>query len=368
MAEILVRHRGARPCRVSLGEGALGDLPQLWSSEWKDAAIIGDRNVTGLFAEQIANLLKPMVNRLLVLDFKPGEKNKTRQTKEKLEDAMLEGGLTRETCVVALGGGISLDLAGLVAATFMRGIPYVSIPTTLLAQVDASIGGKTAVNTPHGKNLVGAFHQPDAVLIDPGMLDTLPAGEWPNGLAEAVKHAVVGDRSLFDWMESNRISLRSPAGASAWFLERCVRIKAGVVADDEREQGRRAILNFGHTIAHAVESASAWKVTHGRAVALGMFLEAGIARRATGFPEADFVRLSGIMNDLGLISPREFGHQDFDRILPHFKSDKKRRDDRIRMSLPVEIGQMAPGEGTYTMPVDPGLIRKVWNENLRQPC
>lgn len=365
MATLSLVTRGAHRCRVRIGHGVLEQLPDVWSPEWEESVVIGDCTVLGLFRERVIGLVEPLVNRMRVLDFKPGEPNKSRRTKERLEDAMLEDGFGRKTCVLAVGGGISLDLAGLVAATYMRGIPYINIPTTLLAQVDASIGGKTAVNTLQGKNLVGAFHQPEVVLIDPDLLATLPVGEWRNGLAEAVKHAVIADASLFEWMESNTEMLSRPSGIDTRLLKRCVDIKADVVGEDEKETGRRAILNYGHTIAHAIEKATSYRISHGAAVAIGMLVEADIARQRTGFPQHAFQRLSKLLYDLGLVSGCQLSRLSFEQMEPYFKCDKK-RGRQIRMSLPAELGRMATGETYHTLPVEPEEIRKAWDENLRQ--
>jgi len=351
-------------CRLCVGSGAIEALPDVWQDEWKAAAVIGDRTVIGLFGEQLENRLRPFVDKMVILQFEPGEQSKTRRVKERLEDSLLDAGFGRNTCVLALGGGISIDLAGLVAATYMRGLPTINVPTTLLAQVDASIGGKTAVNTRHGKNLVGVFHQPSAVLIDSDLLAMLSPGEWRNGMAEAVKQAVIGDEALFEWIEANVASLLSPQGVDSYLIQRCVEIKSAVVMEDERECGRRAILNFGHTVAHAIEGATSFSLSHGLAVAVGMVVEAGMAVEKCGFPPDSLRRLRQLLSALHLLPDLDLGYED---VRQFFKTDKKRLGGQIRVSLPDSLGRMAKNDEAYTFPVEPDFIRRAWRENMRQP-
>ncbi len=210
----------------------------------------------------------------------PGEQEKTRERWALLTDALLEWGAGRDTTVIALGGGVVGDLAGFVAATFMRGLPVVQVPTTLLAMVDASVGGKTAVDTPAGKNLVGAFHNPAAVVIDPAVLGTLPADVLRSGLAEMLKHGIIADASYFDRVLQFLPAFAEQGAAAPGFaplIAGSVRIKAEVVAEDTREGGLRQILNFGHTIAHAIEKVQRYDMLHGDAVAMGMVTEARLA-------------------------------------------------------------------------------------------
>jgi 3-dehydroquinate synthase len=366
MTELTLVTQNTHNCRVRIGQGVLKELPQLWNPAWQETVLIGDSRVIELFGDRVVKLIEPSVKRIRVLDFKPGESAKSRRTKEGLEDAMLEAGFDRNTCVVAIGGGISLDLAGLVAATYMRGLAYVNIPTTLLAQVDASIGGKTAVNTEHGKNLVGVFHQPEAILIDSELPASLPVHEWRNGLAEAVKYAVIADSALFEWLESNAEKQSRPSGMSTHLLKRCVDIKIEVVSEDPFETGRRAILNYGHTIGHAIERATKYRVSHGAAVAIGMLVEAEIAIRQTGFPVAASRRILKLLDDLGLVSKDQLLKLQFEEIQPFLKYDKKRRNHQIRMSLPAELGVMASLDSSHTLPVELETIKKAWDENLRQ--
>jgi 3-dehydroquinate synthase len=212
------------------------------------------------------------------LTFPPGEPSKTREQWARLTDALLAQGFGRDSGIVALGGGVAGDLAGFVAATYMRGLPYVQVPTSLLAMLDASVGGKTGVDTPEGKNLIGAFHPPAAVLADPRALATLPERDYRSGMAEAVKHGLIADAGYFAWMERDAEALiRRDEAALTRLVRRSVEIKAEVVSGDELEAGRRAILNAGHTVAHALERATDYGLPHGEAVALGLVAECALA-------------------------------------------------------------------------------------------
>jgi 3-dehydroquinate synthase len=347
--------------RVRVGRGAAQRLADIWQPSWREAAIIGDATVMSIYGPNIARQLEPLVRRVEIINFPPGEIHKTRATKEVIEDQLLNLGVSRQTCVVALGGGISLDLAGFVAATYLRGVPYINIPTSLLAQVDAAIGGKTGVNTAQGKNLVGAFHQPSAVLIDSNFLPTLSPVEWPNGLAEMVKHAVIADAELFQWMEEHVKALGQPGLMDDYPLQRSVEIKTTIVQSDERESGRRSLLNFGHTVGHAMERATEHHLSHGRAVAMGMVIEARLAAKLTGIPLKEVDRLAKLLLDLYLdIKPPVLP---FERLLSYLSSDKKRKEGELYMALPVRLGEMASEEG-FTIGVPLQLLEEVWEMSL----
>ncbi|MBW2535402.1 MAG: 3-dehydroquinate synthase, partial [Deltaproteobacteria bacterium] len=271
----------------------------------------------------------------MLLAFPPGERSKTRATKQQLEDRLLDSGFDRHGCIVALGGGISLDLAGFIAATYMRGVDHVNIPTSLLAQVDACVGGKTGVNTPAGKNLIWAFHQPAAVLVDPYYLDTLPAPQWPGGLAELIKHAVIAEPELMDWLESHAADLCGPPWqAGDHPIVRGVAIKGDIVERDELEHGLRSVLNYGHTVGHALEKASQHELGHGQAVAIGMVVEGHVAGDLCGFPRNELQRLCRLLQAVGLPT-RPPEPADFDGLLPFLRSDKKRRDETVQLALPA---------------------------------
>jgi len=275
---------------------------------------------------------------------------------------MLAKGYGRDSAVIALGGGVVGDLAGFVAATFMRGIPFVQVPTTLVAMVDASIGGKTAVDTPAGKNLVGAFHPPAAVLVDPQLLATLPLRELRAGLAEALKHGVIADEPYLHEVESSASELLSADGSKSdsmrSLIVHSIEIKADIVSRDEREEGLRKVLNFGHTIGHAVELVSGYSLLHGEAVAIGMALESrlaeriGLAQNGTAAAVTKALQSAGLPIDL----PSSF---DQDAVMEAIRSDKKGRSGKTRLALPLRIGAMAGAETGWTVSVGDNQLREV---------
>jgi 3-dehydroquinate synthase len=258
---------------------------------------------------------------------------------------MVRLGLGRDGCVLAFGGGATLDLAGFLAATYARGVPWVALPTTLLSMVDAAIGGKTAVNTPHGKNLVGAFHQPSSVLCDVGYLATLPDREVRSGLAEVAKTALLEGEERLSWVEENarRLTGRDPEALEEGVLF-CVAYKAGIVEADELETGRRRILNLGHTLGHGIEAASGYALRHGEAVALGLIAEARLAE-LEGVAEAGFAqRVEALVEALGLpvrlppdVTPRG--------VVPYLSRDKKTEAGRPRFVLLEAAGRVHDERG-----------------------
>jgi 3-dehydroquinate synthase len=325
-------------------------------------AVISDDNVA--LHHGAAVLSQFPSDRARLFTMPPGEQEKTRERWAQLTDALLEWGAGRDTTVVAVGGGVVGDLAGFVAATYMRGLPVVQVPTTLLAMVDASVGGKTAVDTPGGKNLVGAFHNPSAVVIDPAVLGTLPADVLRSGLAEMIKHGVIADASYFDRMLQFLPALAAHGAAADGFaplIAGSVRIKAEVVAEDTREGGLRQILNFGHTVAHAVEKVQQYDMLHGDAVAMGMVAEARMAERlglaSAGVSHAvrDAVVRAGLPDTL----PAGI---DIDAVLAETHGDKKARGGAARYALPRGIGEMEPADGRWAVPVSDDIVRAVLAE------
>ena len=280
----------------------------------------------------------------------------------RLTDQMLGKGYVRDSAVIALGGGVVGDLAGFVAATFMRGIPVVQVPTTLVAMVDASIGGKTAVDTFAGKNLVGAFHPPAAVLIDPQLLATLPLRELRAGFAEIIKHGVIADEPYLFQVANSASDLLSNGGSMSdmmvSLIVRSVEIKAEIVSRDEREEGLRKVLNFGHTIGHAVEMASGYSLLHGEAVAIGMALESrlaeriGLAQTGTAATVIRTLQAAGLPTDL----PKDFGPE---AVIEAMRSDKKGRSGKMMFALPLRIGAMAGEDTGWTVPVGDDQLREV---------
>jgi 3-dehydroquinate synthase len=289
----------------------------------------------------------------LLLRFPAGEEHKNRATWARLTDAMLAAGCGRDTAVLALGGGVTGDLAGFVAATYLRGVPVVQVPTSLVAMIDSAIGGKTGVDTEAGKNLVGAFHPPALVVVDPEATATLARPQRAQGLVEALKHGAIVDAPYFDALESDLPALLAgePAATENAVL-RSVEIKASVVAEDEREGSRRQILNFGHTVGHALEAASGYGLSHGESVALGMVLEARLGERLGVTAAGTAERLEGAVRALGLAS-RPAPGTNVSAVLGFLGADKKRRAGKARYVLLEELGRVSSGEGwSHAVEVD----------------
>jgi 3-dehydroquinate synthase len=317
-------------------------------------AIITDANVEPLYARRVRD---EFGDRATVFAMPPGEDAKTRETWAQITDDMLAAGFARDTTVVAIGGGVVGDLAGFVAATYMRGVPIVQVPTTLLAMIDASIGGKTGVDTPAGKNLVGAFHQPTLVIIDPQTLATLPANHFRAGLAEALKHGVVASAGYFEVVAAARESTARDDAALLDVVSQSVRIKANVVMRDEREAGVRKVLNFGHTIGHAIESVSNYRLLHGEAIAIGMTLEAQLAERLGIADAGTAAMIQDALKGMGL--PTTLPAIDRSAVLSATKSDKKARAGRVEYALPERIGSMAGSATGWGTPVSDADVQAV---------
>ena len=323
-------------------------------------AIITDSNIEPLYASKVESQFER--GTVGVLTVSAGEASKTRDMWARLTDQMFGKGYGRDSAVIALGGGVVGDLAGFVAATFMRGIPVVQVPTTLVAMVDASIGGKTAVDTFAGKNLVGAFHPPAAVLIDPQLLATLPLRELRAGFAEIIKHGVIADEPYLFQVASSASDLLSPGGAMSdrmvSLIVRSVEIKADVVSRDEREEGLRKVLNFGHTIGHAVEMVSGYSLLHGEAVAIGMALESklaellGLAQTGTAATVIRTLQAAGLPTNL----PKDCGPE---AVIEAMRSDKKGRSGKTMFALPLRIGAMAGEDTGWTVSVGDDQLREV---------
>jgi 3-dehydroquinate synthase len=320
-------------------------------------ALITDSNVEPLYAARVCD---SFVHAPAVFRIPAGEVHKTRESWSRLTDELLAAGLGRDSCIIALGGGVVGDLAGFVAATFMRGIPFIQVPTTLLAMIDASIGGKTGVDTPAGKNLVGAFHDPAAVVVDPTTLASLPMPELRAGLAEAIKHGVIADAAYFEqlWDDLFTILAARTGAAMHAAIARSIEIKADVVRRDQREHGLRKILNFGHTLGHAIELESGYRLLHGEAVAIGMVLESRLAESislaATG--TAERVRAAVERAGLPVECPTDL---DAERLIAATRADKKARAGAAEYALPAGIGTMAGESRGWAVPVDDAAVLTV---------
>jgi len=345
---------------VIVGRGVGEQLPALLGERCPAHvyAVITDSRVAPLYGERTLALLEAAGLTARLFSFPAGEWNKVRDTWADLCDRMVAAGIGRDAAVVALGGGVAGDLGGFVAATLYRGIPYVQVPTTVLAMVDASVGGKTGIDLPAGKNLVGAFHAPRFVLADIDTLGTLPRNQVASGCAEAIKHGVVADAAYADEVGHGAAACLARAlDALGPIVERSIRIKGAVVAADEREHGRRQILNFGHTVAHAVEARSGYALLHGEAVAIGMVVEAalaetlGVARPGTRRRVLELVERYELPSSI----PETVATED---LLEAMRVDKKARAGAVRFALPAAIGEMAhSADGAWTVEVDPTEIR-----------
>jgi 3-dehydroquinate synthase len=331
---------GPRRYNVSIGHGLLALLPDLLKPfAGRRVVVVSNRRVWALHGARLERALRSVgsLSRVLIPD---GEARKTRATLDAVHDAFLAAGLARDGLVVAAGGGVVGDVAGFAAATYMRGVDWACVPTTLLAMVDSSIGGKVGINHPKAKNLIGAFHQPRAVVADPSLLETLPARELRSGAYEILKCGVIADRALV------RAVTLAPDGLSGWSridLENAIasacRVKGDVVEKDEREGGLRRILNLGHTLGHALEAVTRYRrFTHGEAVGWGMIGEAWIARRRGMLTEAAFDAIASAVDRVG---PRpRVSDLRGESILDAVSRDKKAARGRVAFVLPVELGRV----------------------------
>jgi 3-dehydroquinate synthase len=346
---------GANSYEIRVGPGLLAQAG-LWLREMGfsgRAVVITDTTVRGLYADILCRGLGGAGFEVAVLEVPAGEEQKTLNSAGRLYDELNGIFAERSTPILALGGGVTGDLAGFVAATYMRGVPYIQMPTTLLAMVDSSIGGKTAVDHGRLKNVIGAFYQPGMVVADIDTLKTLPEVELANGLAEVIKHAAIKDRYFFDFLEAN---IKKVKELDPEVLEKIVvesaRIKAGVVARDEKEAGLRAVLNYGHTVGHAVEALSDFRLKHGQAVAIGMVAEAKIACRLGVLDRTAAARLETVVREAGL--PAQIPPFDKKKLMLAMGHDKKVRQGRLTFVLLKSIG-----EAFITADVDPALVQEV---------
>jgi len=329
---------------ITIESGALARLAQVPLPE--DVAVLSNETVAPLYADALSDQLRSAGKRVLQFNAPEGEAYKSLEWTARAYDALAEFGFTRRGAIVAVGGGVVGDWAGFVAATWMRGVPFVQVPTTLLSMVDSSVGGKTGVNHPKAKNLIGAFHQPSSVTIDPQCLRTLPERELKAGLAEVIKYGVIADAEFFAWLEANiEAALRLDMDALETIIARSCQLKAEVVGDDERESdsiGRRATLNYGHTVGHAIEAVTAYgQVLHGEAISIGMTIAARLAQQLKVCDgAADLIeRQTSLFQRAGL--PTELPEEcDFDRLWDAMALDKKSRSGQVNFILPTRLGHV----------------------------
>jgi 3-dehydroquinate synthase len=332
---------GARSYDIHIGKGVLAEARALLGDRIRGGrmAVVSDETVWAAQGERLRAALAGAT--LDVIAVPAGERSKSWEGLSRVLDRLLALGIERSDTILAYGGGMVGDLAGFAASLLKRGCSYVQVPTTLLAQVDSSVGGKTAINVPAGKNLVGAFHQPAMVLIDPATLETLPARELRAGYAEVVKYGLIGDPAFFAWCEAHGAALLAgDVGDRLHAIERCVRAKAAIVAADEREtSGRRALLNLGHTFGHALEAETGFsdRLLHGEAVALGMALAFRFSARRGLCPAADAARVEAHLAASGLPVRLDIGTPA--ALAEHMRSDKKAAGGRVAFILARGIGE-----------------------------
>lgn len=325
---------------IRIGRNILDRMVLLLAKNHKASryGIITDHHVNRLYGKALLEAMSGAGLNTFLLEIPAGESSKTIATAMDLAGRLLEAGADRGTLLIALGGGVVGDLTGFVASVYMRSVPYVQIPTTLVGQVDSAIGGKTAVDLPQGKNLLGTFYQPRAVFADLRFLDTLPEREFANGLAEIIKYGIIDDEKLFLRLEEEMeaVKRRDPERLLA-LVETCCRIKKAIVEMDEREQGLRRILNFGHTLGHALETASGYALSHGEGVALGMIAAARLSVRMKYLPESEEKRVEKVIAGAGLpvrIDPS----LDTKAVMDGLKMDKKKRNNVVHFVLIRKIG------------------------------
>ena len=339
---------------IEIGAGTAAALPALLETVGAPARrfVVSTANVWQLHGETMSGATKE--EPILLPD---GERYKNVATVMRIYDALIKASADRATCLIALGGGVVGDITGFAAATFLRGIPVVQVPTTLLAQIDSAVGGKTGVNHPLGKNLIGAFHQPLAVLVDPALLATLPRREFRAGLYEAVKYGVIASRSLFDRLATDlpRLFARDTTALLPVIAESCG-IKADVVGRDERESGPRRALNFGHTTAHAIEAVTKYRrFRHGEAVAYGMLVAAELGVKRKVFAEADRDALAALIAKMGPLPP--VGDLPASELLQAMGRDKKVIAGTLHFVLPTGIGSTQVATDITTAEITDALLK-----------
>ncbi len=300
--------------------------------------VITDSTVSALYGEEFLGLLKEVGVKADLIEFPAGEASKNMETAFTIIRELITRGVDRSSGLIALGGGVTGDMTGFIASIYMRGIPFIQVPTTLMAQVDSGIGGKTGVDLPEGKNLLGSFFQPQAIFIDLRFLETLPEEEFTNGLAEIIKYGIIDDAELFTLLEEkyDAIKTRDP-DLLQMIIERSCKIKKGIVEIDEKDIGVRRILNFGHTIGHAVEAVSGYTISHGNAVATGMIAVARISQRMKYLPAREAERIRGLVRSVGLADhiPESI---DTEGILAKIGTDKKKEGETVHFVLLKKIG------------------------------
>lgn len=349
---------------VEIGYGLqdrlMEDLAAGLAGKVKKFAVITDTIVEPLYATPIQKRLLEAGYQVELFVFPEGEKSKTREVKAELEDQMLAKGFRRDCCILAIGGGVVTDLAGFLAGTFGRGVPFINYATTLLAAADASVGGKTAVDTPLATNLIGLFNQPKKVYLDIETWKTLPERQIRSGLAETIKHACLADRELFDFLDQHMEEiLRLDPAACDYIAEANCRIKYEVVMKDERESGLREVLNLGHTVGRAIETESDYQLLHGEAVSIGLVAEADLALKLGLVTKEERDAVVALLDKAGL--PTKIpAYIDREKLVKKLYTDKKVRDGKLRFVLQEGIGSVKEFEpGVFATPIEESVAREI---------
>ena len=353
---------------IVIGDSILAEAGTLIAVRFgpRRCLIVTDANVAPLYQQRCEAVLASAGHTLLpTVAIAAGESSKNFSTLQSLLDQILKSGADRQTLIIALGGGVVGDLAGLAAALALRGLDIVQIPTTLVAQVDSSVGGKTGINAAHGKNVIGAFHQPCLVIADVSLLDSLPQREMLAGYAEVVKYGLIRDAAFFRWCQSNGAQLLGgDRMAQVYAIRECVVQKAKIVAADERETGERALLNFGHTFGHALEAATDYsqRILHGEAVAAGMGMAFMLSAQLGLCPNTDVYEVRDHFAAMHLpVAPPLFDFSDIDRLMQFMTQDKKAQAGKLTLILTRGIGQ-----AFVSRDVDENAVREIWRESLRR--
>ena len=343
---------GDRSYPITIAAGLFNDPASFWPLKAGDnAMLVTNQTLAPIYLDKLATLLSNAGVKVDQVILPDGEQYKTLAVMDEVFTALLQKPHGRDTTLIALGGGVIGDLTGFAAASYQRGVRFIQVPTTLLSQVDSSVGGKTAVNHPLGKNMIGAFYQPASVVVDTDCLTTLPPRELASGLAEVIKYGIILDGEFFQWLEQNLDALLALDNtAMAYCIRRCCELKADVVASDERETGLRALLNLGHTFGHAIEAHMGYgNWLHGEAVAAGMVMAARTAERLGQFSAADTDRIIALLQRAGLPvnGPASMTAEAY---LPHMMRDKKVLGGELRLVLPLAIGRSeVRGGGAHEM-------------------
>lgn len=345
----------------------LVDLARLFPlKQFNKIVIVTDNVVKKKYGLKLNKQLKKTGHDCLLLSFPCGEKSKNNITKQKIESAMLLHCCDRNTLIVALGGGVVGDLAGFIAATFLRGVPYIQIPTTLLAMIDSSIGGKTAINTKYGKNLIGAIYQPRCVIIDIGTLKTLTKKARINGLIEAIKMFLTHDAKSFHYTASHLPQLvQGDEQLLKMIISRAITIKTTLIERDETENNERMLLNFGHTIGHALEKISHYKLLHGYAVAYGILVEANISHLLGLLDGRQLFTIQNIMSELG-IHGKDLKRFNITKLLRVTRNDKKTRHNNVHYVLLQKIGGAYISKRQYTHPVSDKIVQQAFQYTMTE--